>query len=50
VLYELDALVSDEMTYLLHVLLIRHGRTHCSARDPDCANAVCEEYCDCEGC
>ncbi len=47
---ELGVLVPDELTYPLHVLLIRHGRTYCSARDPDCANAVCEGYCNCEGC
>ncbi|WP_436903490.1 endonuclease III domain-containing protein [Halovenus halobia] len=46
----LGDLVPDELTYPLHVLLIRHGRTYCSARDPDCSNQVCETYCDCEGC
>jgi endonuclease-3 len=46
----LDAVVPDELTYPLHVLLITHGRTFCSARDPDCANPVCETYCDCAGC
>ena len=47
---ELDALVPDELIYPLHVLLIRHGREHCSARDADCHNPVCERYCDCEFC
>ncbi|MFB6126631.1 MAG: endonuclease III [Halolamina sp.] len=46
----LDAIVPDELTYPLHVLLIRHGRAHCSARSPDCDNPVCATYCDCEGC
>jgi endonuclease-3 len=46
----LNGLVPDELTYPLHVLLIRHGRTYCSARSPDCANPVCERYCSCEGC
>jgi endonuclease-3 len=46
----LDDLVPDELTYPLHVLLIRHGRAYCTARSPDCDNAVCEVYCDCEGC
>lgn len=46
----LNGLVPDELTYPLHVLLIRHGRTYCSARSPDCANPVCERYCNCEGC
>ena len=46
----LDAVVPDELTYPLHVLLIRHGRAHCTARSPDCDNSVCDAYCDCEGC
>jgi endonuclease-3 len=46
----LDALVPDELKYPLHVLLIAHGRAHCTARSPDCANPVCERYCECEGC
>ncbi|UIP01395.1 endonuclease III (plasmid) [Halobaculum sp. CBA1158] len=46
----LDELVPDELTYPLHVLLIEHGRTYCSARSPDCDNPVCDAYCDCEGC
>jgi len=46
----LGELVPDELTYPLHVLLIRHGRTYCSARSPDCANPVCEQYCDCAEC
>jgi endonuclease-3 len=46
----LDAVVPDELTYPLHVLLIEHGRTHCSARTPDCDNPVCATYCDCDGC
>ncbi|WP_336326145.1 endonuclease III domain-containing protein [Halovenus sp. HT40] len=46
----LGEVVPDELTYPLHVLLIRHGRSYCSARNPDCTNPVCERYCDCEGC
>ncbi|MFC7098873.1 endonuclease III domain-containing protein [Halobaculum marinum] len=46
----LDDLVPDELIYPLHVLLIEHGRTYCSARSPDCTNPVCERYCECEGC
>ena len=46
----LDEAVPDELTYPLHVLLIRHGRTYCSARNPDCGNSVCETYCSCKGC
>ena len=46
----LGEVVPDELTYPLHVLLIRHGRTHCTARSPDCDNPVCDAYCDCEGC
>jgi endonuclease-3 len=46
----LDELVPDDLKYPLHVLLIQHGKTHCTARSPDCANPVCERYCDCGGC
>ena len=46
----LGELVPDDLTYPMHVLLIRHGRIHCTARTPDCENPVCEQYCDCEGC
>jgi len=46
----LDGVVPDELTYPLHVLLIRHGREYCSARTPDCENPVCETYCSCDGC
>lgn len=46
----LNDVVPDELTYPLHVLMIRHGRTYCSARNPDCDNTVCRQYCDCEAC
>lgn len=42
----LNELVPDELTYPLHVLLIRHGREYCSARNPDCSNPVCQTYCE----
>lgn len=47
---ELAELVPEDITYSLHVLLIRHGREYCTARNPDCANPVCRTYCNCEGC
>jgi endonuclease-3 len=46
----LDAQVPDELIYPLHVLLIRHGREYCAARNADCDNPVCAAYCDCEFC
>jgi endonuclease-3 len=46
----LNELVPDDLKYELHVLLVSHGRDHCSARNADCANPVCETYCDCEFC
>lgn len=46
----LGEIVPDDLTYPLHVLLIRHGRTYCSAQSPDCNNPVCATYCDCPGC
>jgi endonuclease-3 len=46
----LNDLVPDDLKYELHVLLIGHGREYCAARNGDCANPVCERYCDCEYC
>ena len=46
----LNELVPDDLKYELHVLLVSHGRGHCAARNADCANLVCESYCDCEFC
>jgi endonuclease-3 len=46
----LDEVIPDELKYPLHVLLIRHGRTFCTARSPDCDNPVCAVYCDCSEC
>ena len=46
----LDETIPDGLKYPLHVLLIRHGREHCTARSPDCDNPVCERHCDCQGC
>ena len=46
----LNETVPDDIKYSLHVLLITHGREYCSAQDPDCANPVCETYCDCASC
>jgi endonuclease-3 len=47
---EMNEKVPDEIKYSLHVLLIRHGREYCTARNPDCENPVCARYCSCEGC
>ena len=46
----LNETIPDDTKYSLHVLLITHGREYCSAQDADCANPVCERYCDCEFC
>jgi Predicted EndoIII-related endonuclease len=46
----LNEKLPDDIKYSLHVLLITHGREYCSAQSPDCANPVCETYCDCEFC
>lgn len=38
--------VPEELMYPLHLLLIRHGREVCTARDPDCADApICRRFC-----
>jgi len=46
----LNDTVPDDLKYSLHVLLVRHGKEYCTARDPDCSNPVCDRYCSCEGC
>jgi len=42
--------VPDDIKYSFHRLLIDHGRAYCTARNPDCDNPVCRQYCDCESC
>lgn len=42
--------VPDELMYSFHRLLISHGRTYCTARNPDCDNPVCRRYCECDSC
>jgi endonuclease-3 len=46
----LSEAVPDDTMYSFHVLLITHGRAYCTARNPDCENDVCRQFCDCEGC
>lgn len=47
----LNEKIPDDLKYSLHVLLINHGKEYCSAKDPNCQNPVCEEYCDnCDYC
>ncbi|MEF8783010.1 MAG: endonuclease III [Haloarculaceae archaeon] len=42
--------VPDKIKYPFHRLLIDHGRAYCTARDPDCDNPVCRDFCRCESC
>lgn len=46
----LSEAVPDEIMYSFHVLLITHGREYCTARNANCDNDVCREFCDCEYC
>lgn len=46
----LNQLVPADLTYSLHVLMIRHGREYCTAQSPDCENPVCVIYCHCDAC
>ena len=41
----LQALVPAEIVYPLHLLLIRHGRETCHARNPECAHCVLLSLC-----
>lgn len=40
--------VPNDIHYSLHKLLISHGRAYCTARNPDCDNTICREFCRCE--
>jgi endonuclease-3 len=46
----LNDLVPDDLKYSLHVLMITHGKTCCTAQSPDCSNPVCATYCRCDAC
>lgn len=46
----LSEAVPDEIMYSFHVLLIAHGREYCTARNANCDNDVCREFCECEYC
>ncbi len=38
--------VPDEIKYPFHILLIQHGREHCSASEPTCdQSSICEQFC-----
>jgi endonuclease-3 len=39
--------VPEDLMYPLHLLLIRHGREVCSARNPGCADdPICQRFCE----
>ncbi len=42
---QLQAIVPAAIVYPLHLLLIRHGRETCHARNPDCAHCVLLSLC-----
>ena len=42
---ELQKLVPPEITYPLHILLIRHGRDTCHAQRPNCSGCVLLSIC-----
>jgi endonuclease-3 len=42
---QLQAQVPAEIVYPLHLLLIRHGRETCHARNPECAHCVLLSLC-----
>ncbi len=42
----LEELVAPEDRYPAHVLFIRHGRTTCKARNPQCGDCVLIDICD----
>ena len=42
---ELEALLPKHRYYLFHVDCVTHGRTHCTATDPDCEGCPIQRYC-----
>jgi endonuclease-3 len=42
--------VPDDHMYSFHRLLVAHGREYCAARNANCDNPVCSQFCDCEYC
>lgn len=42
----LNAIIPDELTYELHVLLIAHGRRCCRSQRPTCETCPIRKYCD----
>ena len=41
-----EQMLPAETYFTLHVNMIRHGRTVCRARKPDCANCLLQDNCD----
>ncbi len=41
-----EEMLPAETYFSLHVNMIRHGRTVCRARKPDCANCLLQDNCD----
>lgn len=41
----LNEAVPDDIKYELHMLMIEHGRSHCSARNPSCGQTKLKKYC-----
>lgn len=46
----LNEKVPDDLKYGLHVLMISHGKSYCTAQAPNCDNPVCKKHCSCEHC
>jgi endonuclease-3 len=46
----IESMDVDEVKYSFHRLLIDHGRAYCTARNPDCDNPVCRDFCRCAFC
>ncbi len=41
----LNEVVPDELKYEMHMLMIEHGRSHCTARNPTCGETKLCQYC-----
>ena len=41
----MNKIVPDELKYEMHMLMIEHGRAHCTARNPTCGETKLKKYC-----
>jgi Predicted EndoIII-related endonuclease len=41
----MNEVIPHELKHQMHMLMIQHGKTHCTARNPDCGETKLREHC-----